>query len=103
MGEIGQPRETVLKVLQFWEIQAIINGYRKREHADWQRTRWQTWVFSRWLGGEANHPSEFFPMPFDTEIPDAGKPTEEQQQRLLQLLKEAREHNERVDKERGVT
>lgn len=42
VGEIGISRIEFLEVLTFWELCAIIRGYRKRERTLWHIARWQT-------------------------------------------------------------
>lgn len=42
VGEIGIPRRDFLYDLDYWEVQRIIDGYRRREHSLWQIARWQT-------------------------------------------------------------
>ena len=44
VGEIGFPREEFLYVLKWWEIKAIIDGYRKRERTFCVMTRWSTFM-----------------------------------------------------------
>lgn len=44
MGEIGYNREEFLYRLKFWEIKAIITGYRKRERTYCMLTRMQTFL-----------------------------------------------------------
>lgn len=44
MGEVGFDRDKFLHILKWWEIQAIIDGYRKRERTYLLMTRWSTWM-----------------------------------------------------------
>ena len=44
MGEIGFDRETFLRTLEWWEVKAIIDGYRKRERTFCTMTRWSTFM-----------------------------------------------------------
>ena len=44
VGEIGFPREEFLFLLKWWEIKAIIDGYRKRERTFCVMTRWSTFM-----------------------------------------------------------
>lgn len=44
MGEIGFNRDQFLHVLKWWEIRAIIDGYRKRERTYLLMTRWSTFM-----------------------------------------------------------
>ena len=40
MGEIGIEREPFLYGLKWWELNAIVKGYRRRERTSWTQTRW---------------------------------------------------------------
>lgn len=44
MGEIGYNRNEFLRELKWWEIKAIIAGYRKRERTYLLMTRWSTFM-----------------------------------------------------------
>lgn len=44
MGEIGFNRREFLRELRWWEVRAIIEGYRKRERLTWTVARWQTFL-----------------------------------------------------------
>lgn len=44
MGEIGYDRKDFLYELRWWEILAIIKGYRKRERTYLLMTRWSTYM-----------------------------------------------------------
>lgn len=44
VGEIGYSRDQFLYSLKWWEIKAIIEGYRKRERTFLLMTRWQTYM-----------------------------------------------------------
>ena len=44
MGEVGFNRDQFLHTLKWWEIRAIIDGYRKREHTYLLMTRWSTFM-----------------------------------------------------------
>lgn len=44
MGEIGHNRDQFLHTLKWWEIRAIIDGYRKRERTYLLMTRWSTYM-----------------------------------------------------------
>lgn len=44
MGEVGFSRDKFLYGLKWWEIRAIIDGYRKRERTYLLMTRWSTWM-----------------------------------------------------------
>ena len=39
MGEIGFPRREFLHELKWWEVRAIIRGYRRRSHPQWEQAR----------------------------------------------------------------
>lgn len=44
MGEIGFNRETFLRTLQWWEVRAIIEGYRRRSRTFCTMLRWSTFM-----------------------------------------------------------
>lgn len=44
VGEIGIARDTFLYELKWWEIKAIIEGYRRRERTFCLMTRWSTFM-----------------------------------------------------------
>lgn len=44
MGEVGFSRDQFLYGLKWWEINAIIDGYRKRERTYLLMTRWSTFM-----------------------------------------------------------
>lgn len=44
MGEVGIKRDEFLYILKWWEILAIIDGYRKRERTFMLMTRWSTFM-----------------------------------------------------------
>jgi hypothetical protein len=44
VGEIGFSRDKFLYGLKWWEIKAIIDGYRKRERTYLLMTRWSTFM-----------------------------------------------------------
>ena len=44
MGEVGYNRNEFLHELRWWEIKAIIDGYRKRERTFLTMTRWATYM-----------------------------------------------------------
>ena len=43
MGEIGISSGQFYYGLRWWELQAIIRGYNRRERGMWSATRWQTY------------------------------------------------------------
>jgi len=44
VGEVGYNRNEFLHELRWWEIKAIIDGYRKRERTYLLMTRWSTYM-----------------------------------------------------------
>lgn len=79
--------------LDQWRIRAIIRGYRKREINMWRITRWQTWLLSCMMGGKADSPHKFYPLPLDAEDKEVAKdmPTDEE---INALIAECRAYNE---------
>jgi hypothetical protein len=41
VGEIGFSRREFLYEVEFWEVQRIVDGYRRRERNSWTIARWQ--------------------------------------------------------------
>lgn len=58
MGEIGIDRNEFLYELKLWEINAIVEGYRRRARAVWDASRWQTWLLLCSMGAKGLHRPE---------------------------------------------
>ena len=70
MGEIGIARHEFLYELKLWEINSIVEGYRRRSHTTWESTRWQTFLLLCALGAKnIHHPDDIVKFPW--EIKDA--------------------------------
>lgn len=97
MGEVGIERNLFLYDLQFWEIQAIIDGYRKREHTYLIMTRWATYM--QMCAGMADlhkagieNPEDLLRFPWEQEEQAPPIPAEEQQ-RIREELQELNRKN----------
>lgn len=58
MGEIGIDRHEFLYELKLWEINSIVEGYRRRARAVWDASRWQTWLLLCSMGAKGLHRPE---------------------------------------------
>lgn len=92
----------MLNDLWYWEIKAIIAGYRKRDQQAWERVRWQTFLLMHngmvdLSKAGITSPLDLLRFPWDTEgdddSPASGMPTKEE---IEQLRKELNEHNARL-------
>lgn len=91
----------MLNDLWYWEIKAIIAGYRKRDQQAWERTRWQTFMLMHngmvdLSKAGITSPIDLLRFPWDTdddESPASDMPTKAE---IEQLRKELNEHNARL-------
>ena len=92
----------MLNDLWYWEIKAIIAGYRKRDQQAWERTRWQTFMLMHngmvdLSKAGITSPLDLLRFPWDTdddgESPASDMPTKEE---IEQLRKELNDHNARL-------
>ena len=96
MGEIGIPRNDFLYKLRFWEINAIIKGYRRRYREHWEMMRYLGLTFCNLMGAKLNSVHDYLPLPWDDKL--AGKElTEEEVDQLLELM---RKENEAIEKDK---
>lgn len=100
MGEIGYDDNKFLHELNWWQIRAIIRGYRKRERSLWLATRWQTWVTAKLMGSDSESPEDFMPLPYDTTDKPAVN-NEEEKEKLQKLIEEARKYNQEHQNKEG--
>ena len=91
MGEVGFSRDKFLYGLKWWEIKAIIDGYRKRERTFLTMTRWAT--FMQMSTGMAdlskagiNEPQDLMRFSWEEETDHSLPLTEEQKQAIRELL-----------------
>ena len=93
VGEIGIPRNDFLYKLRFWEINAIIKGYRRRYREHWEMMRHLGLTFCNLMGAKLNSVHDYLPLPWDDKF--AGKElTEEEVNELLELMRKENEANE---------
>ena len=94
MGEIGIDHHTALYELKQWQIIAIINGYRKREHGAWRMTRWQTWLILCAMGDKDHaRPEDLCELPGDGEQAEQEEISEEEYNETLELIRQANMQN----------
>lgn len=59
MGEVGIDRHEFLYELKLWEINSIVEGYRRRAHTAWETARWQTFCIVCAMGAKSfNSPQD---------------------------------------------
>ena len=89
MGEIGISRHEFLHVINFWEAQRIIRGYRKRHHFLYQLIAENVYASTyAFRGSEGKTVKDLFPMLFKDDDDYEMEPaiTEEEQQELQDLM-----------------
>ena len=97
VGEIGIPRNDFLYKLRFWEINAIIKGYRRRHREHWEMMRYLGLTFCNLMGAKLNSVQDYLPLPWDDKL--AGKElTEEEVDQLLELMRKENEEIEKKEK-----
>ena len=85
MGEIGIDRHEFLYELKLWEINAIVKGYRRRAHTQWESVRWQTFLILCALGAKnIHHPDDIQKFPWEVEDEDDGDEVTEEDVRAMQ-------------------
>ena len=92
MGEVGLERNTFLYEIEFWEIKAIVSGYRKRERTYCLMTRWAT--FMQMCTGMADisksgihTPEDLMRFPWEKEQDEAPPISEEEQEEIRAELR----------------
>lgn len=68
MGEIGISRQEFMFELKLWEINAIVEGYRRRAYTTWEAARWQTYCIVCAMGAKNIYsPQDIMKFPWETE------------------------------------
>ena len=102
MGEIGFNRETFLHTLQWWEVRAIIEGYRRRSRTFCTMLRWST--FMQMNTGMADlkkagiyEPQDLIKFPWETEEkqPEEEWTDEDIQREREWLIQQNKEYSEK--------
>lgn len=99
MGEIGYDRREFLYVLQFWEIRAIIRGYRARARGMWEAARLNAFFIMcsmadmKKAGVTSDRALVRFPWE-DDDVASEDQPDAEEVERLREMI---REENERLN------
>ena len=94
VGEMGYPRHEFLSTLQFWEINAIMKGYRNRYRDQWTAIRWATFnimcamPFTDMTKAGIHQPSDLIKFPWDGDSM-ADLPTDEEINEMRKRLQEA--------------
>ena len=104
VGEIGIPREQFLYDLEFWEVRAIIRGYRRKQETEWAQLRWQTfWLMHNGmvdLGKVGIHqPSDLMQLPHDGNTGDDSPPISDEEIDALQA--EMRAYNAEQERKKA--
>lgn len=93
MGEAGCNRHDFLYVLKYWEIRAIMDGYRRRERTFCVMTRWST--FMQMCTGMADlqkagihHADDLIKFPWETEEEARNLPSMEEVEDIRRRLQE---------------
>ena len=97
MGEIGIPRNDFLYKLRFWEINAIIKGYRRRYREHWEMMRYLGLTFCNLLGAKLNSVHDYLQLPWDDKF-SSKELTEEEVNELLELM---RKENEAIENDQS--
>lgn len=85
------PRREFLFEIQYWEVQRIIRGYRRRHVLDYQLLRLNAYMscYSMRENKSGLSPSEWLPMPFDDYDEEESAPiTQEEENDLLNMMSE---------------
>lgn len=91
MGEIGVPRREFLYELRFWEVDAIIKGYRRRNRLTHQLLAEIVYTTTYAMRDPKGKTVEgMFPMLFDDDDDDSDEPimTKEDSDGLQQLMED---------------
>lgn len=98
MGEIGFNRDTFLYIVKWWEIRAIIEGYRRRERTYCMMTRWATYM--QMSSGMADlkkagiySPEDLMKLPWDSETHRVDDLTDEEIEAERKRLQEENNKN----------
>ena len=83
VGEIGISREAFLYKMDFWEVKRVVAGYRDRQRAAWEVTRWQTfWLMQVGMADTSRIDFEtLLRFPWEKQDDSSG-PTDEEIERL---------------------
>lgn len=94
MGEIGYNRDEFLYQLRWWEVRAIIEGYRKRERTYCLMTRWSTYMMMN--SGMADlkkagiyGPEDLLKLPWDKDMQHDEELTDEEVEEQRRRIQEA--------------
>ena len=94
MGEIGFPRREFLYELVWWEVRSIIRGYNARHHHGWEQARLVAYNAHYCMGCKDTPPTvtEWIKFPWEQSAENgSAMPTDEEVERLRQLMREENE------------
>lgn len=108
VGEVGISRDEFLYTLRFWEIQAIIDGYRMRSRSLWESARMNAFfVMSTMADLKKNgirSSEDLIRFPWEHEVSDRERqPTMDEQEQLREIMRRENAEAERREKESGGT
>ena len=86
MGEIGYNRHEFLYELTFWEIRAIVNGYRRRNKSILESSRLFTFYIMNALGAKIKDPEELLSFTWERENDNLPKLTQEDIDEMQSLM-----------------
>ena len=100
VGEIGISRHEFYYELRWWEVRAIIRGYRKRYHPGWEQARLVAYNAHYCMGSKTTPPivSEWLPFTWEKEESIESKLTESD---ISEMQKMINEENKRLKAEQG--
>lgn len=92
VGEIGYNRKEFLYELKFWEIRAIIRGYRNREHTAWEASRLNAFFIMSSMSdlrkGGIFRDTDLIKFPWENERAEPGnQPTKKEVEELRELMR----------------
>lgn len=94
VGEIGYNRKEFLFELKFWEIRAIIKGFRKRARTIWESSRLNAYFIMSSMAdlqkAGIHSDLDLVRFPWETDTPSGDQPTAEQ---IAELKAKMREFN----------
>lgn len=80
--------------MQYWEVQHLLNGIRRRYRPTWEVTRWLGWIVSKLMGSKIDSPEDMAQFPWEIEYVDP----EEQAKATAELLAQCRAENAAIEK-----
>lgn len=90
----------MLDRLSFWEMRAIIDGYRKRQQKQWEMTRWHAFMVMHngmidLQGAGVTRPADLVTFPWDEDVDDDEVTTPEDVEAMREMLRELNSKNKK--------